>query len=154
MTVVNVKPTRLRFRRSGAQWLAAIVTLVFVVPFAGSVFAELDGRTRLVLAPIAAVAVLVPMLVGVWTLRSGVDATAEGLTVRALFGARSYAWSAIKGFDTRQRTVYALLEGDRLVPLPAIRPVDVPRLIEAGGGELSESEREPEAEADRVEHDD
>ena len=139
MTVVNAKPTRLRFRRSGAQWL------VFVVPFAGSVFAELDGGVRMILAPIAALAVLVPLVIGVWTLRSGVDVTATGLTVKALFGARSYDWPAVKGFDTRAHTVYALLEGDRRVPLPAVRAIDVPRLIVASGGELTEDTDADEA---------
>lgn len=147
MTVINAKPTRLRIRRSGATWTAAVVVLVFAFPFAGSVFAELDGATRLVLAPIAAVAMLVPALIAVWSLRSGVDITTEGLTVRALFGSREYAWSVIDGFDLRGRTVYALLSDDRRLPLPAVRAVDIPRLIVASGGELVEDEEADETEA-------
>ncbi|ADD44010.1 PH domain-containing protein [Stackebrandtia nassauensis] len=150
MTVINAKPTRLRFRRSGAVWIGAVVMLVFVFPFSGSVFAELDGMARILLAPVAVVAVLVPLLIALWSLRSGVDITAEGLTVKALVGSRSYRWSAIDGFDLRGRTVYALLTDERRVPLPAVRATDIPRLIVASGGELVETDDadEPDDEAE------
>lgn len=146
---MNVKPTRLRFRRSGATWTAAVLVLVFAFPFAGSVFAELDGTTRLLLVPVAVTAMLIPALIAVWSLRSGVDVTTEGLTVRALLGSRFYAWERITGFDLRGRTVYALLDDGR-VPLPAVRGVDIERLIVVSGGELVETEAADDTEADEA----
>lgn len=153
MTVINAKSTRLRIRRSGATWTAAVVVLVFVIPFAGSVFAELEGLTRLLLAPVAVLAIAIPALIAAWSLRSGVDITAEAVTVKALFGSRTYPWAAIDGFDLRGRTVYALLADDRRLPLPAVRAVDIPRLIVLSGGEIAESEDETEDddEADEAE---
>src|SRR5699024_1081107 len=86
MAVVKKKPTRLQFRRSGAVWLAAILVTVIVMPFAGAVFLELEGLAKAALAPVAIAALVIPLLIAVWSLRSGVDVTSESITVRALFG--------------------------------------------------------------------
>lgn len=136
MTVVNASPSKLRYRRSGATWLASVLALVFVFPFVGGVFVELDGVGRAILLPVAGVAVLIPLAVAVWSLRSGVDVNADGLTVRALVGRRVVPWSRVTGFDASTPTVYALLEGGSRLVLPAVRQVDLPQLLAVGGREL------------------
>jgi hypothetical protein len=136
MTVVKATPTRLRFRHSGALWLAAVLTLAFAIPFASGVFVELRDEAKAMLAPVAVLTVLVPLLIAVWSLRSGVDVTAEGLTVKALLSNRRLKWAQVRGFATAGRTVYALLDGDTRLTLPSVRPQDLPQLIEAGGEEL------------------
>ena len=147
MTVVNTSSTRLRFRRSGAIWLAAILTFVFVLPFAGGVFVELHDLARVLLAPVAVVVAVIPLLVAVWSLRSGVDVTADTLTVKALLSSRRIEWHRVVGFDTDGRTVFALLDGDSRIALPSVRTVDLPQLIAASGQELvTDDEPEPAAE--------
>lgn len=146
MTVVNASAHRMRFRRSGAVWLAAILMLVFVMPFAGSVFVELHGWKRDILVPLAVVAIAIPLLIAVWSLRSGVDVDADGLRVKALLGAREYSWGQVDGFDADGRTVFLLLDSGARIALPSVRPVDLPRLIEASGSELREADDAPDDE--------
>lgn len=142
MTVVNATATRLRFRRSGATWLAALLVLVFVVPFASGVFIELRDTTRILLAPVAVIAVLIPLLIAVWSLRSGVDVGSDGLRVKALFSSRHVAWSAVQGFDSTTPTVYAVLNDGAMLALPNVRAVDLPQLIAVSGNELVISKEE------------
>jgi hypothetical protein len=136
MTVINTASKSVRFRRSGGVWLASLLTLVFVMPFAGSVFVELTETTRLLLAPVAILAVLIALLSVVWSIRSGVDAGPDGLTVKALLNGRRVPWTEITGFDQQDGKVYAVLRSGSRLELPAVRPVDLPKLVAAGGNEL------------------
>lgn len=147
MTVVNATSNRLRFRRSGAAATAALLTVVFAVPFAGSVYFELEGWTFALLFPVATLALILPLVIAVWALRSGVDVTAGRLTVKALAGSRSLEWSQIRGFDIEGDKVYAQLDGDTRLELSAVRPADLPQLVEAAGGDLvfAEDDEEPDS---------
>lgn len=140
MTVINTKPGTTRFRRSGGAWIASVLALVFVTPFAGAVFIEIDSNLKWVLAPIAIGALIVPAAFSVWSLRSGVDAGADGIRVKALLGSRHIPWTDITGFDRHDGKVYAALTSGSRIELPSIRPVDIPQLVTAGGNELVTAE--------------
>ncbi|MGH8880130.1 MAG: PH domain-containing protein [Stackebrandtia sp.] len=144
MTVVNASSTRLRFRRSGATWLAAILTFVFVLPVTGGVFVELSGLTRALWAPVVIIAQALPVMFAVWSLRSGVDVSETGLTIKALIGSRRLTWSQVRGFDSDGRTVFGVLDTDARLALPSVRRVDLPQLIAASGQELRADETPPD----------
>lgn len=136
MPVVNATRTKLRYRRSGASWLGAITVLVFATPFAAGVFLELNGISRLVLAPVAVIAVAIPLLIAVWSLRSGVDVTDAGITIKALFANRHVPWSAVDSLDASGSAVLVVTDDGTVLPLPNVRAADVQQLIDAGGVEL------------------
>ena len=83
---------------------------------------------------VAAIALMLP--VAVWGWRAGTDADESGVTVHALFGARRLPWSRISGFAPRGRRVVAVLDGGATVPLTAVTPADLPRLVAASGAEI------------------
>jgi hypothetical protein len=112
-----------RFRHNVAVPLAGFVGIVALLPLAGNVW---------FLSPL----LLLPAAVMVWGWRTGVDADSDGLTVRALLGSRRLPWHEVTGFTTQGRLVYATLDGDRAVRLPAVTVADVPTLIEASGQQL------------------
>ena len=113
-------PTRVRFRHSGAIPLAGLVAFFAAIPLAS---------TRWYLAPL----LLVPLAVGFWGWRAGTDADPAGVSVRALFGNRLLPWRQISGFVHADRRVRATLTSGAVVPLPAVSPADLPRLVAAGG---------------------
>jgi hypothetical protein len=121
-----------KFRQTIAIPLAAGVALVGASPIALQPFAWGENQP-LFLLPI----LLVPLAVLWWGLRSGVDADAERLTVRALAGSRTYRWPDVAGFRVDGRKVLLETSSGTEVPLPAVRPADVPKLIAASGGSLS-----------------
>ncbi|MBG6138682.1 PH domain-containing protein [Longispora fulva] len=112
-----------RFRYSGAILIAVAFALFGALPLALS---------KWWLAPV----LLVPAAIGLWAVRAGVDAAPEGLTVRSAVGSRRLGWAEIDGFEAVGRKVTALLPSGAAVPLPAVRPTDVPRLVAAGGRPL------------------
>ncbi|MGH8794564.1 MAG: PH domain-containing protein [Stackebrandtia sp.] len=143
MTVVNATSTRIRFRRSGGVATATLLVFVFVVPLAGSVFSELDGWKRLALAPLAILAMIVPLALTAWALRSGVDVTSEGLTVKALLGSRRLAWSQVTGFEYEGTSAYVLLDDGARLALPAVTPENLPQLVEAAGVDSEADAEDP-----------
>jgi hypothetical protein len=112
-----------KFRHNAAITIAALVAFFGAVPLA---------TVRWYLAPV----LLVPLAVGWWGWRAGTDADPSGVSVRALFGHRRLAWDQITGFAHRNRRVSATLSGGATVPLPAVTPDDLPRLVAAGDQEL------------------
>jgi hypothetical protein len=72
----------------------------------------------------------------VWAWRSGTDATQAGLKVRALLGSREIAWSRVAALVPEERKVVAALTGGGQITLTAVRPQDLPKLVEAGGGRI------------------
>lgn len=120
---MNVSGSRIRFRHSGALWVAALITFVGGAPLALSEWW---------LSPV----LLVPVAIAVWAWRAGVDATGEGLRVRGLIGSRRFAWSEIEAFGVARRQAFAILAQGVRVPLPAVRREDLPRLIAVSGSEL------------------
>lgn len=133
MTVISVAKAGVRFRHSGGMWIAAVLFFLSGLPLALSSW---------YLAPI----LLVPIAAGIWAWRSGVDASASGLRVRGIIGSRRVAWDEIEGFGTRKRESFAVLRDGTRLPLPAVRRVDLPRLIAAGGTELVVAESGEETE--------
>lgn len=118
-----------KFRYPAALAVAALVAAIAAVPLAAS---------WPYLAPIP----LVPLAIAVWAWRAGTDADTEGVRVRALLGQRQVPWSRISGLVPAgsRRVTAALTDGGHL-PLPAVTPADLPRLVAAGGGEVT---REPD----------
>ncbi len=115
--------TRVRFRQHAGLAIAGLVAFFGAVPFAVS---------RWYLSPV----LLVPLAVAVWAWRSGTDADAEGVTIRALFGQRRLPWTRIVGFVPDKRRVTALLDGGTSVQLPAVTPGDLAGLLQAGGQKI------------------
>ncbi|SBT68335.1 PH domain-containing protein [Micromonospora sediminicola] len=113
-----------RFRHNQAILAAAIVAFIGALPLAGA-------RWWLLWV------LLVPLAVGVWAWRSGTDADARELRLRALLGQRRVPWARVAELagDPRGRAVARLDDGQVLV-LPAVRATDLPRLITATGQEM------------------
>lgn len=88
---------------------------------------------------------LPPLLVLIWGIRSGTDADARGVTVRAALGSRRTPWSEIVAFDAPERGGYAvavLASGARL-RLPGVHAADLPTLVAASGRLDSAAAGEP-----------
>ncbi|WP_426510549.1 PH domain-containing protein [Dactylosporangium sp. McL0621] len=137
---------KVKFRRSAALAVAAAITVIGGVPLlAESVWFLL--------------VLLVPLAVAIWAWRAGTDVNERGFTVRALFGSRTVQWAAVDGLVIDGDSVQARLANGHLVPLDAVRPADVPRLIQASGQPLetdrpADAETTDGAEADALREDD
>jgi hypothetical protein len=114
-----------RFRHSGALIVAALVAAIGAVPVATAGWYFLP-------------ALLVPLLLALWAWRAGTDADPRGLRLRAALGQRRVPWSEVAELatDDRGRAAARLRDG-RVLPLPAVRAADLPRLIAASGRELT-----------------
>jgi hypothetical protein len=117
MSGVKEKPA-LRFRRSGALVIAALIAFVGTVPLAGA---------RWALAPI----LLIPLLAMIWAWRAGTDVYPDALRVRALFGSTTIPWSRVAELapDPRGR-VSALLDNGNVIRLTGVTAADLPAVVE------------------------
>lgn len=114
-----------RFRHHAALTVAAVVAFLGAVPLAGA-------------APRLAPVLLVPLALAVWSWRAGTDADADGLRVRALFGARRLPWASVEQFvPAGGGRIVAVLTDGTAVPLTAVTAADLPRLVAASGHELA-----------------
>ncbi|MBM0234510.1 PH domain-containing protein [Micromonospora sp. STR1_7] len=118
------KPDTVRFRYNQAILVAAVIAFIGALPLANA---------RGYLLPV----LLVPLGVAVWAWRAGTDADARGLRLRALAGQRRIDWDQVAELttDPRGRAVARLDDGQQ-VTLPAVRGVDLPRLVSATGQTL------------------
>ncbi|MEU4471232.1 PH domain-containing protein [Micromonospora sp. NPDC023888] len=118
------KPDTVRFRHNQAILVASVIAFIGALPLANA---------QVYLLPV----LLVPLAVGVWAWRAGTDADARELRVRALVGQRRLGWDRVVELtsDKRGRAVARLDDGQQ-VTLPAVRGVDLPRLISATGQTL------------------
>lgn len=109
------------FRYPAALAVAAVLTLIGSLPLAGQ-------GGWLVLIP------LLPLAVAIWAWQAGTDVNKYGIRVRALIGRRVIPWEDIAALvpDQRGRAVAALNDGST-VPLTAVKPADLPRIIAASG---------------------
>jgi hypothetical protein len=115
---------RVKFRRSSAITVAAIITMI-------------AGLSLATWAPPLLVLLVIPFAVAVWSWRSGTDADAAGLRVKALVGARRVPWSDVSGLVTDTRGhVSAQLTSGRQLSLPGVAREDIPRLVGAAGQDL------------------
>lgn len=114
---------RVRFRQHSGLAIVGLVAFFGAIPVA---------TARWYLLPV----LLVPLTVTVWAWRSGTDADADGLTVRALFGRRHLPWDQVSGFVPQGRRVSAVLDSGGALRLPAVTPNDLPDLLYAGGRKL------------------
>jgi lysylphosphatidylglycerol synthetase-like protein (DUF2156 family) len=114
---------KVKFRRSAALAVAAGITVIGAVPLAAESLWFL-------------LVLLIPLAIAIWAWRAGTDVSERGFTVRALFGSRTFQWAAVDGLVTSDGKVYARLANGHLVPLDAVRPSDVPRVIKASGQPL------------------
>ena len=119
-----------KFRHNAAIAVAGLIALLGAVPLA---------TVRWYLAPI----LLLPLAVIVWGWRAGTDADRDGLSIRALFGARRLPWARISGFVPADRRVIAMLDGGKSVVLPAVTPADLPKLLAATGEQPDTGEDRP-----------
>src|SRR5262249_40584539 len=115
--------TRVMFRQHAGLAIAGLVAFFGAVPLAVS---------RWYLTPI----LLVPLAVASWGWRSGTDADADGVAIRALFRQRRLPWERTRRFGPGKRRVTAMLDGGRSVQLPAVTPGDLAGLLQAGGQKL------------------
>jgi len=116
----RVGTNAVRFRRSSALTVAALIAAIAAVP-------ALSWR------PYLAILLVIPLGVAVWAWRSGTDADKSGLTVRAAVGRRRIPWSDVAGVVTEGGQVTAQLTSGRAITLPAVGAADVPRLVAASG---------------------
>jgi hypothetical protein len=111
-----------KFRYNAAAAIAALVAVLGAVPLA---------TARWYLLPI----LLVPLAVAAGAWRAGTDASPRGLRVRALLGSRFVPWSRIERLAVGQKKkVYMHTVDGTTVPLPAVRPSDLPRVFAVIGG--------------------
>lgn len=119
------RASRVTFRHHAALTVAATVTIV-------------GGTPLVAAAPWLAPALLVPLAVAIWAWRAGTDADADGLRVRALFGERRIPWTDVTRLvPIGGNRVAAELADGSAVPLTAVTPAHLPRLVSASGQRLS-----------------
>lgn len=114
--------------------IAGLVAFLGAIPIATSLIGQ-GGATPPYAYPMLLI-LLVPIAVAVWGWRSGTDADAEGLRLRALLGTRPVAWSEITALVPQGRRVIAALADGRAIALPAVTREDLPRLVAASGQSL------------------
>ncbi|BCJ72710.1 PH domain-containing protein [Catellatospora bangladeshensis] len=114
-----------RFRHPAAASVAALIAALGGIPLAAQ-----GGFWPLVL--------VVPVAVAIWAWRAGTDVNPNGLRVRALLGSRIVLWPEVSELraDGDKRVVAVLTDGSAL-PLTAVRPADLPKLVSAAGQSLT-----------------
>jgi hypothetical protein len=124
---VETAAKTLRYRRSSAITVAAVVAFIGAIPMlaGGAAFG---------------VILLVPIAIALWAWRSGTDVTADGITVRAMLGSRRIPWSEVAELapDGKGGVAVRLASG-AAVTLPAVPAAALPA-VAAASGDLVESE--------------
>jgi hypothetical protein len=123
----------LRFRHSSAITVAAVIAAIAAVPM-------------LAASPWFAFIMLIPLAVGLWSWRSGTDADAEGLRVRAAFGSSRVRWREVEELAVDPRgKVFVRTTENGVIHLPAVPATQLPRLVAASGQELTSTPEETAA---------
>ena len=80
---------------------------------------------------------LLPLVIGVWVVRTRTVVGPEAVLARRIWGSRQLAWSELAGLriDARSR-VWAVLHGGEEVVLPTVQARDLPVLAAWSGGRL------------------
>jgi len=80
---------------------------------------------------------LVPVAIGVWVVRVGVDVREDGLTVRSAVGRRQVPWTSLAGIRVAPRgDLWLVTTAGTEVRLPVMRARDLPRLAALSGGRI------------------
>ena len=118
-------PVTAKFRRNTAIMMAAIL-------------AVLAGASLGSWAPRLLPVLVVPALIAVWGWRSGTDASADGLVIRATLGSRRVPWSDVTGLEPQPggRVIAHLVNGN-VLELPAVSADDIPTLVAAAGSSIA-----------------
>lgn len=87
-------------------------------------------------SPWLAVLWLLPVLGGVYVVRSGVDADRSGLTVHTVLRTRRLVWDDIAGLRIRRSRLSAVRRDGTAVRLPVLRPRHLSLLAAVSGGRL------------------
>jgi Bacterial PH domain len=111
------------FRQPPALAIAGLLATIGAMPL-------LAGSPWFALVP------AMTAIFAVWAWRAGTDASTAGLRVRALVGSRDIPWSRVDALVPEQRKVFAALTDGARVTLTAVRPEDLPQLVEAGGNRI------------------
>ncbi len=112
---------QVKFRHPAGVVVASVVAFCGAIPLAASGW-------YLAWLP------LVPLLVAIWGLRSGTDADADGITVRALLASRREPWAAVTALDAPDgRHAVARLANGTQLRLTAVTVNDLPALAAASG---------------------
>lgn len=112
------------FRQPPALAIAGLLATLGAMPL-------LVGSLFFVVVPLATA------LFAIWAWRAGTDASPAGLRIRALMGSADIPWSRVDTLVPAQRKVVAMLTGGGHVTLTAVRPEDLPKLVEASGSQIS-----------------
>jgi hypothetical protein len=119
-----------KFRQNAALPIAALVA------FLG---ASALATQRWWLLPV----LLIPLTAMWWGIRTGIDVDARALRVRGMLGSRMVLWSEVAGFRVEGSRVFVRLVGGGELVLPAVRPVDLPKVIAAAGSGMAGRPPEP-----------
>lgn len=129
------KPPRAVFRFPRVGVFAVVFAMILAAPF------TFNG-------PVFALVYLVPLAVIYWIVRPQTAISADGLSVRTLFGKRDLTWDDVKGLALSKRSkVTAVLHDDTTVGLPAVLTRDLPLVAEVSGGRIGDptaSREEPD----------
>jgi hypothetical protein len=80
----------------------------------------------------------IPVIAAVYIVVTRTTADATQVTAHALLGAKRMTWSDMDGLELRDaRWTVAVGKDGRRLPLPMVRPRDLPRLAAASGGSLN-----------------
>jgi hypothetical protein len=101
--------------------------------------------------PVLALLYLVPIVLAAWIIRTRTVVDADQLRTRTLFGARTIPWSEIRSLKLPKRGwVNAVLDGERLAPLPSIRTRHLSMLAALSGGRLGDPNAAPVADPEQA----
>ncbi|HEY0125879.1 MAG TPA: PH domain-containing protein [Blastococcus sp.] len=116
-------PARLRMNRTALLPVGLLAICAVPLGFAAT--------------PWTLVLLLIPLLIGLWVLRVGVDISDDGLTARSLVGQRRVPWPEVAGIRVAPRgDLWLVTTGGTEVRLPVVRARDLPRLAAVSGGRL------------------
>jgi hypothetical protein len=136
MSAAQTTAKRLRIRRSAAIAVTAAVAWIASWPLAFSLLAAAPPLEAWWSIPLGFAVLAAPVAVSMWSWRSGVDVTAEGIAVRGLVRKRLIPWSRIDGFATGTDGVSAILDDETQVRLVPMRPDHLATALEIGGQRL------------------
>jgi hypothetical protein len=120
-----------QIRSSRTTLLAVLLLVVCAIPLATA-------------APWLAALFVIPLAALLWALRAGVDVDPDGLTVRALVGARRVGWDDVVALRAGPRgDLRLVLTSGRELRLPVARARHLPVIAAASAGRLPAFTAEP-----------